>query len=223
MTDPTSTMYRREESNANETYVETPFNMMIVGMTGCGKTYYLLEMIEKEYFRHFEYIFLICPTYNWNKTYQEWEYKDSERFYPIPCDQNSVDDFLKYIMDNFKGTNSLIILDDCASTQSVKNRTSELVNLAFSARHYGFSTIVITQQFTSIAKPYRENIAKLVTFYNPCKKDMQAITDDFLNVEKEEIKDIVQKLKNNKYSRLEILLRCPYTHEVIIPEINDRI
>ncbi len=213
---------RREESNANETYVETPFNMMIVGMTGCGKTYYLLEMIEKEYFRHFEYIFLICPTYNWNKTYQEWEYKDSERFYPIPCDQNSVDDFLKYIMDNFKGTNSLIILDDCASTQSVKNRTSELVNLAFSARHYGFSTIVITQQLTSITKPYRENIAKLVTFYNPSKKDMQAITDDFLNVEKEEIKDIVQKLKNNKYSRLEISLRCPYTHEVIIPKINNQ-
>ena len=178
---------------------------------------------DREYFRHFEYIFLICPTYNWNKTYQEWEYKDSERFYPIPCDQNSVDDFLKYIMDNFKGTKSLIILDDCASTQSVKNHTSELVNLAFSARHYGFSTIVIAQQFTSIAKPYRENIAKLVTFYNPSKKDMQAITDDFLNVEKEEIKDIVQKLKNNKYSRLEILLRCPYTHEVIIPEINDRI
>ncbi len=209
-------------TDANETYVKTPFNMMIVGMTNCGKTYYLLEMIEKEYFRHFENIFLICPTYNWNKTYQEWEYKDSERFYPIPCDQNSVDDFLKYIMDNFKGTNSLIILDDCAWTQSVKNRTSELVNLAFSAGHYGFSTIVITQQFTSIAKPYRENIAKLVTFYNPSKKDMQAITDDFLNVEKEEIKDIVQKLKNNKYSRLEILLRCPYTHEVIIPKINDQ-
>ena len=126
-----------------------------------------------------------------------------------------MDDFLKYIMDNFKGTNSLIILDDCASTQSVKNRTSELVNLT---RHYGFSTIVITQQFTSIAKPYRENIAKLVTFYNPSKKDMQTIVDEFLNAEKEEIKDIVQKLKNNKYSRLVILLRCPYTHEVIIPK-----
>ncbi len=49
-----------------ETYVETPFNMMIVGMTGCGKTYYLLEMIEKEYFRHFDYIFGIRLTKNGN-------------------------------------------------------------------------------------------------------------------------------------------------------------
>ncbi len=46
---------------------------------------------------------------------------------------------------------------------------------------------------------------------------MQTITDEFLNAEKNEIKDIVQKLKNNKYSRLEILLRSPYTHEVIVP------
>ncbi len=180
----------------SEQTLQTPFNMMIVGMTGCGKTHYLLNMLEEEYFGHFEYIFLICPTYIWNKTYQEWIHKDCEYFFAIPSGQNSVDGFIKYIVDNFKGTNSLIILDDCACTQAVKNRVSELVNLAFSARHYGFSTIVITQQLTSIAKPYRENIAKLVTFYNPSKKDMQTITDDFLNVEKEEIKDIVQKLKN---------------------------
>ncbi len=44
---------------------------------------------------------------------------------------------------------------------------------------------------------------------------MQAITDEFLNVEKEEIKNIIQKLKNNKHSRLEISLRHPFTHEVI--------
>ena len=67
------------------------------------------------------------------------------------------------------------------------------------ARHFGFSTIVITQQFTSIAKPFRENIAKLVMFYNPSKKDMQTIVDEFLNAEKEQIKDIVKTLKNNKH------------------------
>ncbi len=139
-----------------------------------------------------------------------------KKLHPLPCDQNSVDDFLKYIVDNFKGTNSLIILDNCAATQVIKNRVSELVKLAFSARHYRFSTIVLTQQMTSIAKPYRENISKLVTFYNPSKKDMQTITDEFLNVDKEEVKDIVQKLKNNKYARLEISLRHPYTHKVVM-------
>ncbi len=124
-----------------------------------------------------------------------------------------MDDFLKYIMDNFKGTNSLIILDDCAATQAVNNRVSELVKLGMHGRHYGFSTIVITQQHTSIAKPFRENIAKLVLFYNPDKEDMQTITNKYLRAEKEETKDIVQKLGNNK----QIYLRCPYAHKVIIP------
>ena len=159
---------------------------------------------------------MICPTYFWNKTYQNWTYKDSAKFYPLPCDQNSVDDFLKYIVGNFKGTNSLIILDDCAATQIVKNHVSELVKLAFSARHYGLSTVVFTQQVTSIAKPYRENISKLVTFYNPSRKDMQTITDEFLNVTKEEVTNIVRKLKDNKYARLEILLRHPYAHKVVV-------
>ena len=54
--------------------------------------------------------------------------------------------------------------------KNVKNRTSELVKLGFSARHYNLSIVVITQQLTSIAKPFRENISKLVTFYNPNKK-----------------------------------------------------
>ncbi len=152
-------------------------------------------MIENDYFRHFDYIFLICPTFNWNKTYQKWLYKDSERFYPIPSDQNSVEDFLIFIMENFKGTNSLIILDDCAGTEAVKKRVSELVKLAFSARHYGFSTVVITQQLTSIAKPYRDNVSKLVMFYNKSLKDMRAINDEFLDVDNEKLKDIRQKLK----------------------------
>ena len=29
--------------------MKTPFNMIIVGMTGCRKTYYLLKMLEHEY------------------------------------------------------------------------------------------------------------------------------------------------------------------------------
>ena len=50
--------------------METPFNMIIVGMTCCGKTKYLLDMLEKEFHKHFDYIFLICPTFEWNKTYE---------------------------------------------------------------------------------------------------------------------------------------------------------
>ena len=32
-------------------------------MTSCGKTFYLLKLLETDYKNHFENIFLICPTF----------------------------------------------------------------------------------------------------------------------------------------------------------------
>ncbi|PFX32581.1 hypothetical protein AWC38_SpisGene2590 [Stylophora pistillata] len=65
------------------------------------------------------------------------------------------------------------------TSKDVKQRTNELVNLAFSARHKGISIWVLTQQMTSIAKPFRENIAALVLFYTHSAKDMKATFDDY--------------------------------------------
>ena len=128
--------------------MDTPLNMIIGGMTNCGKTYYLLKMLDREFKNHFDYILLVFPTFSWNKTYQEWKYINDKDLIPIECEQDDVDKVLHIISNIYRGTNSLIILDDCASGQDVKNRASELVKLAFSARHFGLSTIVITQQLT---------------------------------------------------------------------------
>ena len=192
-----------------------PFNMIIVGKTACGKTKYLLDMLEEKYMDVFEYIFLICPTFKNNKTYRSWKYESDEDYIVIPCSQKHVDYWLDYVVQSYEGNNSLIILDDCAGGNSVKSRTSELVKLGFSARHYGFSMIVITQQLTSIAKAYRDNMTKLVTFYNPRKKDMQEIFDDYLGgVTKEEEDSIKVTLKSRKYSKLKIDLVHSYSHVV---------
>ena len=193
--------------------------MIIVGMTSCGKTFYLLKLLETDYKNHFENIFLVCPTFVHNKTYQEWKFVNDKDFIVIPCDQDDIEYYLKKVVNCTEGTNSLIILDDCVSSQVVKNRTSELVKLGFSARHYGLSTIVITQQLTSIAKPYRENISKLVTFYNPSLKDMNTISEDYLStLDASEKRQIISTLKNNDFARLEVLLKRPYTHEVVVPQ-----
>ena len=191
--------------------------MIIVGMTACGKTHYLLNMLEKEYKNHYDYIFIVCPTLEDNKTYQQWKYLTDPDVYELPVTHDNVENILREITHFAKNTNSLVILDDCASSKDVKNRTSELVKLGFSGRHIGISTIVITQQLTSIAKPYRMNISKLVTFYNACKDDMKYIFNNYLNIEKDEEKRIMDTLKNNDYARLEILTTRPYTHQVIVP------
>lgn len=141
--------------------------------------------------------------------------------FAIAYDHDKAEETLREIKEFAKNTNSLIILDDCAGSKDAKSRTSELVRLGFSGRHIGLSTIVITQQLTSIAKPYRMNVFKVVFFYTARKDDRKDIFENYLCVDQQEEKKILETLKNKKYTRLEILTVhpgvYPYTHKVIIP------
>ena len=65
----------------------------------------------------------------------------------------------------FEGTNALRILDDCAALKDVKGRTEELAKLGF------VSVWVLTQQLSSIANPFRDNVAAIVFFLYVIGKD----------------------------------------------------
>ena len=196
-------------------------------MTACGKTHYLLEMLEKEYKNHFDYIFIVCPTFKYNETYQNWKYLKDPHVFALACDDDKVEETLREIVnlitfekEEGDKPNSLVILDDCAATKDVKNRTSGLVKLGCSGRHIGLSTIVITQQLTSIAKPYREQISKIVAFHNPDAEDEQVLFKKYMKkfrIEKEEEEEIQEKLGTIKYTRLEIRLQVPKYYKLITP------
>ena len=93
-------------------------------------------MLEEEYKNHFDNIFIVCLTFQDNKTYQNWKYLNDQTF-ALGCCQDDVERCLQYVVDYAKNTNSLIILDDCAASKDVKKQTSKLVDLAFSGRHIG--------------------------------------------------------------------------------------
>ena len=169
---------------------------------------------------YFEHIFLICPTFNPSKTYCDWKFINDPNLFAIQRNHDDVNTLLKFITKiSCFGDHTLIILDDCAAGQDVKDQTSKLVKLGFSARHHNISVFVSTRQLTSIAKPFRENIGKLlICFYNPNKKDMQSLFNDYLGeISKGEQNKIWEKLRNNKYARLEISLRYPFNYTVKIP------
>ena len=78
--------------------MDMPFHMIIAGMTACGKTPYLLKVLEKEYKNHFEYIFMVCPTFEDNKTYQNWEYLEDPDVFAVACDHDKVEGVLRDIV-----------------------------------------------------------------------------------------------------------------------------
>ena len=142
-----------------------PFNALISGPTNCGKTKYLTNLNLNEFRFKFDYIVFLCPTFNHNKTWNNCGFVENDDFFYLSPKQDQINDFLKFMSYVFEGTNTLIILDDCAVSKDVKQKTSELVELAFSGRHKGISLWVITHQITSITKPFRENVAALILFF----------------------------------------------------------
>ena len=136
---------------------------LIVGRSGCGKTHYLLKFLNEKCRKKYENIYVVCPTFSINFTWQGWKFRNN----PETHDVNRA---IKEILGRHKQGRALIIFDDVATLEDVKTQTSELVKLGFSGKHHGIDTIVLTQQLTSIAKAYRENITFLVAFYTPGKR-----------------------------------------------------
>ena len=117
----------------------------------------------------FEYIVLIYPTYDKNKTYRDFAKGDRNVIVLMPDanNQDEIDELLDCCITLFSGTNTLIVLVGCAVSQDLKKRSNKFIKLAFSGRHFGISWRVLTQQLTSIGKPFRDNIVCVVAFHNP--------------------------------------------------------
>ena len=60
-------------------YIKEPHTSMFTGPTSCGKIQLVLDLIEKEYNKHFNYIIVICLTLRWNETYsKDWIKNDDK-------------------------------------------------------------------------------------------------------------------------------------------------
>ena len=69
-------------------YIKNPHTAIFIGQTGCEKTQLVLELIEKEYRKHFDYIIIICPTLRENETChaKEWTKNDDNVWLVDPKD-----------------------------------------------------------------------------------------------------------------------------------------
>ena len=180
-----------------------PFNALIVGPTACGKTIYVRRLLEGPFRWQFEYIILICPTFFDNRSYFNFAKKDP-RVFVIACKHTEVEGWLQVCKIFLSGYRSLIVLEDCAASKDVKWRVGTLVGLAFSARHAGISVWVLTQQLTSIAKPFRENIKALVLFFTWGEGTERAIIKEFggHDLTRQKLGQLQQQLREHKYSYL---------------------
>ncbi len=191
--------------------------MLISGITGCGKTHYVLDLLENEYSGKFDHIIIICPTFLFNATYSRNFVQADPDVNPLVIDDR-LNEWLKLIVEKYKDNSeqTLIIIDDCANLYDAKLKATSLTRLAFHGRHINISTWIITQKYNAIVKDFRENIKMLVLFYDKDRESREsAFKENDIGISSAEKENIIHTLKNDRTSKLVMQLCSPFNYEVI--------
>ena len=101
-----------------------PHSAMFVGVTACGKTEFLLRLLETVYEDDFEFIVILCPTILDNKTYLSRKSILDDKNVFIVCDvEGKLNEWIKLFKKTLKGHQTLFIIDDCSAEGEINKKT----------------------------------------------------------------------------------------------------
>ena len=111
---------------------------MFIGQTECGKTHLVLELIENQHNKHFDYIIIICPTPRENSTFHAkgWIRNDDKVWFVEPTKDNLYQ-WIKKLSELLRFLEVLFIIDDIIANESLDKRRLPLLELSVSSRHRG--------------------------------------------------------------------------------------
>ena len=99
------------------------------GPTGCGEIHLVLELIEKEYNKRFDYI-IICPTLRWNKTYHAKDWiRNHDRVWLIEP-KNRLYQWAEKLSQLLSRLDTLFIIDNIIADESLDKKGWSLLELA---------------------------------------------------------------------------------------------
>ena len=107
-----------------------PPSAMFVGVTACGKTEFLLRLLETKNKNHFEFIVTLCPTVLDNKTYlsRKWILNDKNVFIVYDV-EGRLNEWIKLFKNTLKGHQTLFIIDDCSAEGEINKNEMLYQNL----------------------------------------------------------------------------------------------
>ena len=146
-------------------YVKDPHTAIFTGQTGCGKTQLVLELIEKEYKKHFDCISIIYPTLRENSTYhaKEWIKNDDKVWLVDPND--NLYQWIEKLSQLLRFLEVLFIIDDIIANESLDKRRQPLLELSISGRHRSHYLWLLTQSYKGIPKKLREQAKAIFVWY----------------------------------------------------------
>ena len=194
----------------------TPHSAIICGQTGCGKTVYVLDLLEGLYRGVFRHIVILCPTIRHNETYQNrlWVWADPEVYAFDPGER--LHDWLRVLYRCFQGEPTLYIIDDCSASKALTKKKDMLSELAFSGRHARQSVWVQTQKYNSVLKDLREQTQWVALFH--CKdRDSfdECLQENDVIATREDRSSVRQKLAGKKHAKLLLKTAQPAAYHLL--------
>ena len=194
-----------------------PHSALIAGQTGCGKTVFILDLLEKHYRGVFQHIVILCPTIRHNKTYLgcDWIWRDPEVYIQDPEDR--LHDWLRAFYNLFEGEPTLFIIDDCSASRALTKKKDMLSELAFSGRHAQMSVWVLTQKYNSVLKDLREQTRWVALFH--CKDQdsfEDCLRENDVIPSRDERAEVRQLLSETKHSLVILKTDQPTAYQVLV-------
>lgn len=184
---------------------------IICGRTNCGKTKFMLDLLESAYLEKFKNIIIVCPTFKTNETYKERDWVSSLIHVDPGKELNKT---LETLHGKYKGEKTLYIVDDCSALVDMKKKNSALSQLAFSGRHDKQSLWIITQRYNSVLKDVRTQTQWVCLFHCKDADSFKECLNENDVVPDEKRKEIKQDLKAGRYKKLILVTEHPYGYIV---------
>ena len=169
-----------------------PFKLLINGKSQLsGKTTIILNLILRNAFYRDKFdgenIFIVSNNKLDNKLKILMEQKDIPKANYMKYDEDELeilydqleDEFLEEVNEKKKISNRLIIFDDVAYSNSLKNKTAGITaKIVMNGRHLCLSSLFSTQKFSLVSTNIRTNLTGAILF-NTSQKELELIADDF--------------------------------------------
>ena len=167
---------------------------------GCGKTHFVLELIQKEYNKHFDYIVIISPPLQENdKAYHAKEWIKNDDKYWLVGPKANLYQWIKKLSELLRFLEILFIIDDIIANESLDKRRQPLLELSISDRHWGHYLWLLTQSYSAIPKNLRRQAKAVFVWYPKERADLNVIhhendvlTDDELVI----VRGLLRKSKH---------------------------
>ena len=158
--------------------MKEPHTALFIAPTGVGKTHSALNLLEREYKNHFNFIVIICLMLKHNETYRsrKWVWTDPEVILIEPGNQLYY--WIEKIGNLLAGSKTLFLIDDIIADETLDKRRQPLLELAISGRHRGHSLWLLTQSYTAIPQNIRRQAKKLYVWYPKNRTDLNAIHEE---------------------------------------------